>query len=438
MSAKDREKFTIHRLWKLSISDWILLAGSVALQGILALLLGHLYDQRIFMATGYLAANGLDPYVPLDLRSVFHNLYFENFTSIGYPPPWPLVTGLIYRITYAVSPNFLLYNFALKVPILAANIGLAFLTARVVERLTADSQKARRAWRIMLFNPLLLYATAAWGQNDSVVALLALSAILLLDSRAKWVSAVLLALAISVKPTALPLVLIPFFTLYKHSIRQTIAYYGTLLGSGILFCIVPFWLLGWDATPILQNWNAHFTVGGGMSFLVFLEALQGTYQLDGWWWSLGLLWLPGLMVAAFFLRHGIHSLPEILRQSAAVILIFFLTRAWVSEQNIVLLLPFVVILTLVSGLDNRALTALWVLPLVFSLFNTAPAQLLFPAFPGEMEKFLSLYSNFRAVWLLAKILVVIPWTIFGWRLVIWCFRSRNVKSGGLQPELVAG
>ena len=65
----------------------------------------------------------------------------------------------------------------------------------------------------MLLNPFLLYATAAWGQFDSVVALLALSSLVLFDTGKLKVSAILLALAISFKPIALPLVLIPIFYL---------------------------------------------------------------------------------------------------------------------------------------------------------------------------------------------------------------------------------
>jgi hypothetical protein len=64
---------------------WIL---SIALQIPFAVFFGHYYDDRIFMATGYLVANGQNPYLARDLSGVFHLSQFQTFTTIGYPPPW--------------------------------------------------------------------------------------------------------------------------------------------------------------------------------------------------------------------------------------------------------------------------------------------------------------------------------------------------------------
>ena len=74
--------------------DRRLLALSVALQLALGALFAHAYDARVFMTTGYLVATGRGPYSPLDLGAVFHHVGFGQLTTIGYPPPWPLVTGL--------------------------------------------------------------------------------------------------------------------------------------------------------------------------------------------------------------------------------------------------------------------------------------------------------------------------------------------------------
>ena len=43
------------------------------------------------------------------------------------------------------------------------------------------------------------------------------------------------------------------------------------------------------------------------------------------------------------------------------------------------------ILTSLGELDRRALTAVWVIPLLFTVFNASPLQLLFVAFPDAME-----------------------------------------------------
>jgi hypothetical protein len=402
--------------------DLPILLLSIAVQLILGLLFGHIYDLRIFMASGYLVGTGQNPYLPQDLSAVFHNPSFQGITTVGYPPPWPLVLGLIYRSTYAMLPNFLLYNLAIKIPSIAANIALAYLAAALIRRLGGDAATAHKAWIFMLLNPFLLYSSAAWGQFDSIVALIALSAVVLLDSGKVKSSAFLLALAISFKPTALPLIPVALFYMKGKSIRQVFGYYAILLIGLILFCVVPFFIFGWDPAPILQHWNAHFVVGGGLSFMAPLELIKNTVRLDGIWRLAGLAWIPALGIAAYAMRSGILGFRELLKKSAALILVFFLTRAWLSEPNILLVLPWVLILTSIGELDRLALTATWAVPLAFSFFNTATAQLFFPSLPAIMDQLLKLAETYRTVGLAAKLLLVIPWQVAGWWIVRRCFR----------------
>ena len=74
----------------------------------------------------------------------------------------------------------------------------------------------------MLFNPLLIAATAAWGQIDGVAALCALAALLALSRGRIAVSALALALSVSIKPIALPL--LPWPSLRRPGIRAPRAY----------------------------------------------------------------------------------------------------------------------------------------------------------------------------------------------------------------------
>lgn len=396
---------------------------SLAIQLVLGALFGHQYDIRIFMATGHLVGSGQNPYIAQDLSAVFHNLAFQNITTVGYPPPWPLLLGLIYRIVYAIVPNYLVYNLAIKIPIIIANIGLAYLVAAVIRKINPHALSARKAWIFMLLNPFLLFATSAWGQFDSIVAVLALSSLVLLDSGKTRVSALLLGLAVSFKPTALPLVLIPLFYSGLKSIPQKLNYYVFLILSFFLFCIIPFYIFGWDPSLILQNWNAHIIVGGGMSLLVFLELARNSYQIPQAWVFLGVLWIPALAVASFFIRQGIGGFKDLLLKSTALIMTFFLTRAWLSEPNIILVLPFIVILFSVHEVDRFTLTAIWILPLVFSYFNTAAAQLFFPSMPALMDKLIFLMEEFRSLRLISKIIIVIPWQIVGWFVVFRCLKK---------------
>jgi len=419
---------SIHTSRKFHLTaDLGLLFLSVFLQIALGLLFGHVYDMRIFMATGYLVGTGANPYIPQDLSIIFNNPTFTGITSIGYLPPWPLVLGVIYRCVFTVFPDLLVYNLAIKIPVIAANIGLAYLVVVILKKLGVEPKVTRKAWVFLLLNPFLFYFGSAWGQFDALVACLSLWSILLLDNGKFSRSAVLLALAISLKPIALPLLPVELIFIWGKSRWQSVRYLGLFILSVFLFCLAPFFLFHWDPSPIIKGWNAHFTVGGGISFMTFYELLKNAYQLPGRWWLLGLVWIPALGVGIYALKSKISDLASLITKSTALIFIFFLTRAWLSEPNITLLIPFIVILTSLGALPSLALTAVWTLPLAFTVFNTSPPQLLFLSFPEAMVKYLTLSDQYRFARLVARTLLVVPWQIAGWWIVIACFKKRAWK-----------
>jgi hypothetical protein len=416
--------------WKqISINDWPLLFLSIACQLILGLLFGHIYDMRIFMATGYLVGTGQNPYVPQDLSAVFHNNTFQGITTFGYPPPWSLVLGLIYLCTYQIVPSFLFYNLAIKLPIIAANICLAYLVVYILNKFGVQEKISRRAWIFLLFNPFLLCASSAWGQFDSVVALLSLLSLFLLWQGKLIIPAILLGLAVSLKPTALPLAAVAFVYLAGLSVRRVLQFFAGFTLSLILFCVTPFILFGWNPSVILQHWNAHFTVGGGLSFMTFLEYTKWTYQLPGQWWFLGWLWIPALGFATYAIRSGMNGFEDLLKKSLVAILVFYLCRTWLSEPNIILILPLVLILTSMNELDRFSLLAIWVIPLIFSLFNMSIAQLFFPSMPGLMDGFIRFGSEFANARYDIRTFIVVIWLVTGWWIVLGCFRRVPPLSG---------
>ena len=114
-------------------------------------------------------------------------------------------------------------------------------------------------------------------------------------------------------------------------------------------------------------------------------------------------------------------------------MVFFLTRAWVSEPNIILILPLVLILTSMGELDRLTLTAIWILPLIFSFFNTSTAQLFFPSMPDIMDKLLKLMEDHHAPRLIAKLIIVVPWQLAGWWIVLRCFGKVPSPLGKITP-----
>ena len=403
------------------------LLASLLIQLVLGLLFGHVYDIRIFMATGYLVATGQDPYIPQNLTAIFHNSAFQGMTTIGYPPPWPLILGLIYLVSFTPFHNLLIYNLAIKLPIIIANFALAYLVRTILKDQGANPAVARKVWIFLLFNPFLLYFTTAWGQFDSLVALITLAAVVTLYKYHLVISSILLALAISLKPTPVPVVLVVMVFLWGRPWKKLLVYLLVLAVCLLLFCVAPFFLLGWDATPIREGWNAQFTVSGGMSLTTIYELINNTYLLPGNWWLLGIIWLPAIILAAVFLPRGNNGLTGLIRNSLILILIFFLTRTWLSEQNVTLILPLVLILVALGEMPALLLTATWVLPLIFTVFNTSPPQLLFPILPDLMAKALQWMDLYRFPRLVARMVIVIPWQVAGWWMVKRGFRQTTPK-----------
>ncbi len=403
------------RQQRISMKNLAFLLTSILLQLVLGVLFGHVYDARISMATGYLVATGQDPYIAQNLTQVFNNPAFQGMTSIGYPPPWPLIVGIIYLFSYTLTHNLLVYNLAIKLPIIAANLGLAYLVRDLLTDYNRD--KARNAWLFLLFNPFLLYFNTAWGQFDSLVTLLTLLSLVLVTRKHIAASALTLGLAIALKPTPVPVVLAVAAYLWGTPWRRLVGYLAALFISLVIFCIAPFYVFHWSASPILNGWNAQFSVSGGMALTSFYELLKNTYILPGYWWLLGFIWLPAVIIGALFITRGEHGLLQLIKNSLVLILIFYLTRTWLSEQNLTLVLPLVLILVSVGELPNLILTTVWVLPLIFTIFNTSPAQLLFPVWPNLMSKLLQWADQFRTARLLVRSLLVIPWQLAGWWIV---------------------
>jgi hypothetical protein len=406
------------------------LALSVGLQLALGLLFGHANDTRVFMATGYLVAHGLDPYVALNLSRVFHHPGFSVIKSVGYPPPWPLLAGLVYAGLHAASGSFLLYNLALKLPVIAADVGLAYLAAAILRRRGASPAVCRWAWMFLLLNPFLLYVGAAWGEIDAIVALLALAALWVLGERplGRWRlegSALLLALAVCFKPTALPLLAAAVLWLAGGSILRAARYAAVCLAGVAFFYLGPFFVFGWSRAPFTQRLNAHMVLKGSLSFMTVVRLVREPWLMQGHWWLLGLLWLPALALAVLLAGRGDGGFEDLLAKGTAFVLVVFLTRSWLAEPDVVLILPLALVLTALGILERRVLTALWVVPLLFTVFNASPLQLLWVTWPNASMRLLDDAGRYASLTLDVRAVLVVLWQVTGWWIVVACLRRRS-------------
>jgi hypothetical protein len=127
-------------------------------------------------------------------------------------------------------------------------------------------------------------------------------------------------------------------------------------------------------------------------------------------------------VAALALRRGDGGLEDLLKKTTALVFVFFLTRAWLATPNVVLLVPLVLILAFLGALPRRALLAVWVLPLAFTVVSHSPFELLFPAFPGAMDTAIAWADRFEDVTIVARGVLVVAWQVVGWWIVVQCLR----------------
>ena len=348
----------------------------------LAVFLGHYYDERSFMDTGYLVSSGLNPYIP-HVITVFSNPDLMGINPIiGYPPLWPLLLGAIYRVTYNIVPNIFLYNFAIKIPVIISNIALAYVTKTIMQNLNMPQKRIRFAWLFLLFNPFTLLTTTAWGEFDTLIALLCMASLYLLSKGKVIKSSILLSLSIVLKPISLPLIGLPLLFSTPHNRRKNLLY---ILISSVI--VVSLWfllfnLLGWMVPSSPSQITSYFKMADSMTLFSLTEVIQNTAVLPAGLEFLGYIWIPALLVGYYLVyRNPPKSMPELAEKAVILLLIFFLTRTWLSEPNINLIISLA-LLTLVSkDLNFRNFGFLWVIPLVFMFFNTSLPQLFFLVSP---------------------------------------------------------
>jgi hypothetical protein len=416
-------------LKKFRNEDLPLVLLSILLQASFAIFLGHYYDQRVFMTTGYLLGSGLDPYQQYEIVGVFHHPLLQGLIpGFGYPPPWAFVLGLVFQLSYNIVPNLILYNFATKIPVIIANIGLAFLVRHIILEFSASKKKARFAFLFFLFNPFTLLTTSAWGQFDTVAVLLCVASLYFLSrGRNRW-CALTLALAFSVKPIVLPLLGLPLFYSKERKWQTNLEYLAILIGAVLIFLVLPILVMRWQPLLFPDEWNAHFKTAGGLSLFAIIELFNNMQSLPQSLEVLGFLWVPALLISYYRIyRNPPNSQTDLIRKSIFLVLVFFLTRSWLSEPNLNLLLPLMLFSIGAEKATFRNFHFMWVVPLIFMFFNYSIPQLFFIPYPNIVLELASLDSQILTMRLIGKFLVIVFWQIFSWIYLLKIIHGKTSK-----------
>ncbi|HSQ48630.1 MAG TPA: hypothetical protein VLL96_02985 [Candidatus Deferrimicrobiaceae bacterium] len=406
----------------------LLVALSILIQIPLAVLLGHYYDQKIAMATGYLVSQGLSPYETSNFVGVFpHFLLNGIIPGIGYPPPWPLMLGGIFSSTYAVVPNIYFYYFMIKVPIIIANMALAYLIRGILQK-TQTPKIANAAWLFVLFNPFVLLATTAWGSIESIVAFLSIASLYLASQGKIKTSAGLMALAVLFKPIALPLIGLPLFAAAAKKHSKKAEYLAVFSSVGLIGFFAPFYIFNWASPLAPGTWNSHFTMLGGLAPLNIVELFQAPVLPSGLDF-LGFIWIPALLAGYFLVhRHPPESIGDFAAKGAALTLLFFVTRLWLSETNVTLVLALMLLTVTSNKSSFRDFHFLWIVPLIFMFLNWAIPQLFFLPLPTILVTLADVDQIIGVPRFLGKFAVALVWQALAWALIYKTLKPKSVNT----------
>ena len=379
---------------------------AVALQVVLSVFLAHGYDFRVQYVAGKNIVDGISPYSGGTLSGWMTLGYGSQVQGIGETPLWAIYMGLCYFLS-AGQP--FLFNFLSKIPIIAANVALAYFAY----------SKSIRGWRFFLFNIYLIVTSVTWGKPDNLATLLAVLALIATDSATG--SAFLLSMSLMIKPLGVAILPAYFLRFRTKSVQWSARFIiEAFVFSGGMF-LGPFVVFGWPIQKVAGGFSSWFSHAGALSPFNFVAIETGTEQLpSAVWWAGYLVLLGTLVLIAYAMMRKPQNTLRFALLSAAV---FFTIRPWNSEQNLVIILTLFILLR--GELPSRWL---WVIPVVFALVNNALQVQLYLLMPAIVDKLNDLYAPFEIYRLWLKFLLSLVWLIVLWLNVTALYKREGSRS----------
>lgn len=365
---------------------------AAAVQVVLSVFLAHGYDFRVEYVAGRNIVEGLSPYMGGVLSGWMTLGYGSQVQGIGETPLWPMYLGLCYFLSSGQPVGF---NFLSKIPILLANVSLAYFSYL----------KGAKGWRFFLLNIYLIITSVTWGKPDNLATLLGVLALVAADSATS--SALLLSTSLMIKPLAVAI--LPAFVLRLRSepIRwRAIFLIETVVVSAGMF-LGPFTVLRWPIETVTAGFPTWFGHAGALSLFSLVVIETGTEQLPSTLWWAGYLVFFGMlvMIAYAMIRKTQNTLQYALLSAA----VFFTLRSWNSEQNLVIILTLLILLR--GELPSRWL---WFIPMMFALANNAVLPQVYLLMPSIVDELNHLYAPFDAYLLWLKFFLSLAWMAVLW------------------------
>ncbi len=429
------------------------LAAGLLLRLFLAPFLSHPFDMRIFMAVGVAVSRGVTPYGQYVLQDLFVTMPHPNlygvFPGIGYPPLWGLMCGAAYEISSFLAPNNLYaYVLALKIPIIIGELALAVLVYNILRKQT-NERIATATYLLFIFCPFILAVGTIWGMFDAIALLFALLAAYGLLNDWK-LSAIFLSVSSILK--VFPLVLVPLYSILLYRAmrkwKPAVAYAGFTVGLTALFTILPMLVFSWPISNLYNalayhvttsestyNSLASFPYGAASPFNLFTLASNlsnGAVQPPS---ALIYLWIPACIEIYLSLWRAPAN-PTVqafgankdfawtVQWSLLLLLMFFTTRVWVSEQNLIFLFAFFtlsVFLQHPQELDRVQL--LWLLLFIFVLVHVPMVSFFWLPVPWTLTA-ASSFADGPFGWTRLLLMTILT---FGWLAMCWHYSIKKLR-----------
>ena len=116
---------------------------------------------------------------------------------------------------------------------------------------------------------------------------------------------------------------------------------------------------------------------------------------------------------------------DLVTMSIGLVLVFFLTRSWLSEPNVNLLFPLMLIAVGVEAFEKRSLHLAWIIPLLFLVVNAALPQLFFLVYPSVLAEIAQFDLQFGTARLMARFAVAALWSLLGWTITVKMLRKNK-------------
>ncbi len=348
------------------------------IQSVLSLWTGQPYDMKVWFQTGVWMNQGINIYAPPN--------------HLGYPPLWAFWCALAYDAYGFFGNNIELWRFTVKLPIILAQIALAFFAGKFVEP-RFGVRTARKVFWIILGWSFFIYVGAIWGQINALSAMLTFAAFYAVTSDRGTPGAVLLGLAIALK--TYPIVTLPafFVFVFKNKGKREAGKFTILaIVVPLLFTLAVFAIFQWDityflrtifySTPVFES-NPLLQNIGAMNFWSFI-ALQGIDLVP--LWQLRLLWIPLLAACTvFWIRKPKLDEKDFVLSIISFYILFMFSYGWISEQTFIDPLPFIFLFILAFQPKRAYLCGLVAIQGFVYIFSVANQSLF--VFTPLLERF---------------------------------------------------